>query len=112
MIQQLTQIRADAGTEQLRNYQKNKQEEIKIDKLSNELKLKLAGDTLGQIAGLLSANSKAGKAVASAQAIINTYQGVTQVLKNETTLPEPFGTIQKITAFSTRKILQINLEKK
>ena len=100
-IQQLTQIRADAGTEQLRNYQKNKQEEIKIDKLSNELKLKLAGDTLGQIAGLLSANSKAGKAVASAQAIINTYQGVTQVLKNETTLPEPFGTIQKITSVAT-----------
>ena len=100
-IEKETQLRAEAGTQQLKNYQKQKEEETKADKLTNEQKLKFAGDTLGQIAGLLGANSRAGKAAASAQALINTYQGVTQVWKNETTLPEPFGTIQKIVATAT-----------
>ena len=46
-------------------------------------------------------NSKAGKAAAIAQATINTYQGMTEVFSSPSTLPEPFGTIQKIASAGT-----------
>lgn len=83
---------------QLKIYQAGKKEEQKIDKITSEQKLGLAQQTFGAIAGILGRNSKVGKAAAIAQATINTYQGITQVWKNETTLPEPFGTIQKVVA--------------
>ena len=52
------------------------------------------------MAKILGENSKAGKAFAIAQALTNTYLGVTEVLDNETTLPEPFGTIQKVSSIA------------
>jgi hypothetical protein len=61
----------------------------------------IVGQTFGAIAGILGENSKAGKAAAIAQATINTYQGITEVLTNKTTLPEPFGTLQKIASVGT-----------
>ena len=67
----------------------------------NKLKITLTEDTFGKIASILGENSKAGKIAASAQALINTYQGVTEVLANKTTLPEPFGTINKIVSIGT-----------
>jgi len=33
--------------------------------------------------------------------LINTYQGITQIWANKTTIPEPFGTIQKVAATIT-----------
>jgi len=79
--------------------------EGKVKKRDEEIlqqqKLAIVGDTFGAIAGILGKNSKLGKASAIAQATMNTYQGITQVFKNETTLPEPFGTIQKITSAGT-----------
>ena len=57
---------------------------------------------------LLGENSKAGKAAAIAQAIINSYLGFTEVLKTPTTLPEPFGSIQK--AISAAGILASGLK--
>jgi hypothetical protein len=57
---------------------------------------KMTGETMGALADLVGKQTVAGKALAISQALINTYLGVTEVLKNKTVLPEPFGTIQKI----------------
>jgi len=96
-----TKLVSKGAEEQLRIYQATKEQEVALEKATTEQKLQLASQTFGMIAGLLGENSKAGKAAAIAQATINTYQGITQVLKNETTIPEPFGTIQKIIAGGT-----------
>lgn len=54
--------------------------------------------SLGQIVGEQTA---AGKALSAASALINTYLGITQIWANKTTIPEPFGTIQKVAATVT-----------
>jgi|DEB0MinimDraft_6_1074348.scaffolds.fasta_scaffold02821_6 hypothetical protein len=72
-----------------------------IEETLRDQKINIAQQTFGAIAGILGQNSKVGKAAGIAQAIINTYQGVTEVLSNKTTLPEPFGTIQKIASTAT-----------
>lgn len=66
------------------------------DKSVAAQKLELTKQTFGLLANILGENSQAGKAAAIAAATINTYQGVTEVLANKSTLPEPFATIQKI----------------
>ena len=80
--------------------QKAKDEEAKQEKAREELltkqKLALTSNTLGQVSQLLGENTAAGKAAAVAQAIINSYLGFTEVLANKTTIPEPFGSIQKV----------------
>ncbi|AOR28899.1 hypothetical protein FORMB_18690 [Formosa sp. Hel1_33_131] len=53
-------------------------------------------DLFGNIAQLLGENTAAGKAAAIAQATINTYQGVTEVWRAKSILPEPFGTAAKV----------------
>lgn len=63
-------------------------------------KLAIVADGLGAIASLLGEGSKVGKAFAISQALMNTYLGVTQVLANKTTIPEPFGTIQKVVSIA------------
>lgn len=63
-------------------------------------KLQIVSDGLGAIASILGEGSKAGKAFAVSQALMNTYLGVTQVLANKTTIPEPFGTIQKVVSIA------------
>lgn len=59
-------------------------------------KVKIIGQAFGAVASLLGENSRAGKAAAVAQAIINTYTGVSEIWRNPTVIPEPFGTIQKV----------------
>lgn len=44
--------------------------------------------------------SAAQKALATTAALMNTYLGVTQVLANKTTLPEPFASIQKFSSIA------------
>lgn len=66
------------------------------EKTIQQQKLKVVGETFGALTQILGENSKAGKAAAIAQATINTFQGVTEVFANKTTLPEPFGTIAKV----------------
>ena len=80
---------------------KDRDAELLAEENLKKQKLSVVGDTFGAIAGILGENSKAGKAAAIAQATINTYQGITEVLTNKTTLPEPFGTIQKIASAGT-----------
>ena len=96
-----TRLQSEGIAEQLKIYQAGKKQEQQIDKITNDQKIALASQTFGAIANILGQNSKAGKAAAIAQATINTYQGITEVLTNKTTLPEPFGTIQKIVASAT-----------
>lgn len=46
-------------------------------------------------------NFKLRKTIATAQALIDTFLGVTKVIKNETTLPQPFATIEKVASIAT-----------
>ena len=71
-------------------------------------KLQLIADALGTVSDILGENTKAGKAAAIAQAIMNSYLAFTDVLKTPTTLPEPFGSIQK--AISAAGILSSGLK--
>jgi hypothetical protein len=59
------------------------------------------GDALGAISNLIGQQTAVGKALGIAQATINMWVGVTEVLRNKTTIPEPFGTIQKIASIAT-----------
>lgn len=72
-----------------------------IDKIVNKERLSEIGNTLGQVSKLLGENTKAGKIAGSAQALINTYQGVTEVWASESSLPEPFATIAKVASTAT-----------
>ena len=70
-------------------------EEVARDKALQLQKMQIVGDTFGALSQILGENSKAGKSAAIAQATINTFQGMTEVFANKTTIPEPFGTIAK-----------------
>ena len=94
----------------LSNIKLNGVQILEIDKANSDAKKKIAEDernlrvnaaydiadatmSLGSIIG---EQTKAGKALGIAGALINTYTGATEVLRAKSTLPEPFGTIQKI----------------
>lgn len=63
----------------------------------NAQKREVAGfaASLGQIASLNKKNTVANKALASAQAVINTFLGVTELLGQKSTLPSPLDFITK-----------------
>lgn len=63
--------------------------------------LNKVGDAVTSLGELIGENTVAGKALAIAQATINTFLGATEVLKNPTTIPEPYGTIAKIASMVT-----------
>lgn len=79
---------------------KDADDEIKREEILQKQKIAIVSQTFGTLADILGKNSKAGKAFAIAQALTNTYLGVTEVLDNETTLPEPFATIQRVTSIA------------
>lgn len=74
---------------------KDSDEEAARDYALQQQKVMLVSDALGAVSQILGENSKAGKAAAIAQATINSLLAFTDVLKTPTTLPEPFGSIQK-----------------
>tara|TARA_R110002050_G_scaffold69412_4_gene150093 strand:+ start:7292 stop:9193 length:1902 start_codon:yes stop_codon:yes gene_type:complete len=94
--QQLFDFQQDISQRSLKAGADIAKAESKRDKSVAAQKLELTKQTFGLLATILGENSKAGKAAAIAAATINTYQGVTEVLANKSTLPEPFATIQKI----------------
>jgi predicted RNA-binding protein with EMAP domain len=69
--------------------------EVALAKITEEQKADLAMKTLGDISSIVGENTAVGKAAGIAQATINSYLGFTQVLAAPSTLPEPFGSIQK-----------------
>jgi|688.fasta_scaffold06203_7 hypothetical protein len=58
--------------------------------------LQSVADSTNKLADVVGKQTAAGKVLASATALINTYQGATEVIRAKSTLPEPFGTISKI----------------
>ena len=94
-----TKVLEEAQREELKaiNDKYDLQEAQAADLLKKQ-RLAAVGDTFGQVAEILGKNSVAGKAAAIAQATINTYLGVSEVWKNESTLPAPFDVIQKAVA--------------
>ncbi len=62
---------------------------------------KMTGETFAALADLIGKETAAGKALAISQALINTYLGITEVLRNKTIIPEPLGTIQKVASIAT-----------
>jgi hypothetical protein len=61
----------------------------------------MTADSLGVLSEVVGQQTAAGKALSSAQALINTFLGITQIWANKTVIPEPFGTIQKVAATTT-----------
>ncbi len=84
-----------------------KQEQAE-DELTLNQKLELTAQALGGVAALLGENSAARKAAAIAQATINSYLGFSQILATPSTIPEPFGSIQK--AISAAGILASGIQ--
>ena len=60
-----------------------------------------AGNSIGQLSELVGRDTVAGKALGIAQATINTYQGVTEALKQKSVLPSPFDTVAKVINVAT-----------
>ena len=110
LAQQSTQISED---EKLR-IQKETTAQEKI--LQNQ-KLDMVKQTLGNMSSLFEQNSTEGKAFAVAQALINTYQGITAELATKTATPFEFGiklaniaTTAAIGFKSVQDILKTNVE--
>ena len=61
----------------------------------------MTADALGVLGEVVGQQTAAGKVLSSAQALINTFLGITQIWSNDTIIPEPFGTIQKVAATTT-----------
>jgi hypothetical protein len=80
---------------------KQLEDELAYQEYIEKAKVAVIGQTFGQLANILGKNSKAGKAFAIAQALTNTYQGVTEVLSTKSTLPEPFATISRVANIAT-----------
>jgi hypothetical protein len=59
------------------------------------------GQALGALSEIVGQETAAGKVLASAQALINTFLGITQIWANKTVIPEPFGTAAKVAATIT-----------
>ena len=72
-----------------------------INQQEEQQRLDIANETFGGIAELLGEQTAAGKAAAIAQATINTYQGVTEVWRSPSILPEPFATAAKVVSTAT-----------
>lgn len=75
------------------------EERIALAQLEEQQRTQAAyniGSALGALSQLIGEQTAAGKALAIAQAVINTWLGVTEVLKTKSVLPEPLATISRI----------------
>ena len=79
---------------------KDKEDAASVVSLENEKRtaLQMTGQALNAVGEILGKQTAAGKALGTATALINTFLGITEIWRNKTTIPEPFGTIQKIAA--------------
>ena len=64
----------------MKNLHYSNKQENQIEKMKTEANLAQASQAFGTLAGLLGENSKAGKALAIGQAVIDTYAGATKAL--------------------------------
>lgn len=63
--------------------------------------LKGTGEAINAVGEILGKQTVAGKALGTATALINTFLGITEIWRNRTIIPEPFGTISKVAATVT-----------
>ena len=79
---------------------KDKEDAASVIALENEKRnaLQMTGQALNAVGEILGKQTAAGKALGTATALINTFLGITEIWRNKTIIPEPFGTIQKIAA--------------
>jgi hypothetical protein len=92
------QMEAENQAELEANLRKNeilKKQDEEMAKARIDL-YKSIGSALGELSDLIGKDTAAGKALAVAQATINTWLGVTEVLKQKSVLPEPMATISKV----------------
>lgn len=77
------------------------QAQEELDRLTFEAKKKRTEETamlLVNLGNIVGQQTAAGKALGIATALINTYQGATEALKEKSTLPQPFSTIARFAA--------------
>jgi len=80
----------------------NTRKQIAEDEANNRIELTQAiGTALSSLSDVVGRETAAGKALAIAQATINTFLGITEVWKSKAVLPEPFNTAVKIAATVT-----------
>lgn len=98
---QLVNIEERTQQQILEAQARRQQEEIAREEFLNQQKLALTQQTLGAIVGILGETSAAGKAAGIAQALINTYTGISEVWRTPSVLPEPLATAQKLVSTAT-----------
>jgi len=86
----------DAEDRRIELAQKTRDERIKNEQLVRDAKFEIANQTMNVIGMLAKKGSKIAKGVAAAQALMNTYQGITAALAAPSTIPEPFGFALKL----------------
>ena len=72
---------------------------IELAKKDRDMRVNAAydiADATMALGSIIGEQTKAGKALGVASALINTYIGASEVIRAKSVLPEPFGTIQKI----------------
>jgi hypothetical protein len=76
----------------------------KIDEAEGDFKKKQLAETMqlmGQVQDLVGKQTAAGKALGIATATVNTFVGVSEALKQESTLPSPFDVVAKVANVAT-----------
>ena len=80
----------------------NTRTQIAQEEVNNRIALtQSVGEALGALSNVVGQETAAGKALAIAQATINTFLGITEVWKSKAVLPEPFNTATKVAATIT-----------
>jgi hypothetical protein len=77
---------------------------MELDKLEAEFKIaqtKEIGNTLSALSELAGKETATGKALGVASALVNTYVGVTEALRQKSTLPSPFDVAAKVVNVAT-----------
>jgi hypothetical protein len=77
----------------------NTQTRIQFAEMEHDQKVQFAmsiGNAMSALADLVGRQTAAGKALGIATAVMNTWIGVSEVLRAKSVLPEPFGTIAKV----------------
>lgn len=75
--------------------QQNSEARAKAEEQAQKREVSAFANSLGQIGRLNKENTLLSKSLSSAQALINTYLGVTEILSQKSTLPSPFDYITK-----------------
>ncbi len=97
---QRAQIQIDAKDKIIQNEREAASRTLEYEQIKQDA-FRMSADAIGVLGQVFGQQTAAGKILSSAQALINTFLGITQVWANKTVLPEPLGTIQKVAATAT-----------